>query len=186
MISAKKETDLPPTDAQKPLVLIGLMGAGKSTIGKYLAKALARDFFDVDAEIEKIAGKSIADIFAQEGEAGFRLREKTVMQALMQKPSSIIATGGGAWMQPEIQNLIRTSGISIWLNASLETLLAHVKKDGDTRPLLTQKNQRDILQKLIDQRYVEYAKADITINTDAKTAQAITKNLQQALIDFAK
>jgi shikimate kinase len=148
----------------KPIVLIGLMGAGKTTIGRRLAKQLNQDFVDSDAEIEEAAACSISDIFVIHGEGIFRDLEKRVIKRLLEQPNTVIATGGGAWMQPEIREMIKQKALSIWLKADLETILERVEKR-DHRPLLQTGDKRTTLQGLIDQRYPTYAEADLIVQS---------------------
>ncbi len=145
-----------------PLVLIGLMGAGKTSIGKRLASALELPFSDADHEIEKAAGKTINEIFEEDGEAFFRDGERRVIARLLGGDAKILATGGGAFMNEQTRQHIAESAISIWLKADLETLLARVSRR-DTRPLLRTSDPCSVMTKLMDERYPIYAKADITI-----------------------
>lgn len=146
----------------RSLVLIGLMGAGKSSIGKRLANALSVPFTDADTEIEKAAGKSINEIFEEDGEACFRDGEFRVISRLLRDPEQVLATGGGAFMRAETRELIANAGISIWLKADLDLLMSRVSRR-DTRPLLRRENPAGIMAKLIEERYPVYAQADITI-----------------------
>ncbi len=148
----------------KPIVLIGLMGAGKTTIGRRLAKQMNQDFVDSDAEIEEAAACSISDIFMIHGEGIFRDLEKRVIKRLLDQPNTVIATGGGAWMQPEIREMIKQKALSIWLKADLETILERVEKR-DHRPLLQTGDKRTTLQDLIDKRYPTYAEADLIVQS---------------------
>jgi shikimate kinase len=145
-----------------PLVLIGLMGAGKSSIGKRLAAALDLPFADADAEIEKAAGKTINEIFEENGEAYFRDGERRVIARLLKEGGKVLATGGGAFMNEETRARIAEAGISVWLKADLDLLMSRVARR-DNRPLLRAENPRAVMEKLIADRYPVYAQADITV-----------------------
>ena len=163
-----------------PIVLVGLMGAGKSTIGRRLANALRVDFVDSDNEIIEAAGCSISDIFEIYGEENFRDLEKRVMLRLLNNHSSIIATGGGAFMQPEIRDAIANKAVSVWLKADLPVLLERVSRR-DNRPLLKNGDKSDILQRLIDERYPIYAQADVTIDSNFGTHETMVNLIIEAL-----
>lgn len=165
------------TDAElklaKPLVLVGMMGAGKTVIGKRLAAKLMVPFTDVDLEIEKAAGCSIADFFQNYGEDAFRDGERRVIKRLLNGPVGILATGGGAFMDAGTRKEISQSGISVWLKADLETLWRRVSRR-DTRPLLKTSNPKVTLEGLVNQRYPVYAEADITvISTDSPPEEMV-------------
>lgn len=154
----------PISGLQQPIVLIGLMGAGKTTIGRRLAQRIGLEFVDSDVEIEEAAACSIADIFVIHGEPIFRDLEARVIRRLLEAPGHVIATGGGAWMQPAIREMIAQNALSIWLKADLDTLVERVERRNH-RPLLEQGDKRDILQGLMDQRYPVYATADLTVES---------------------
>jgi shikimate kinase len=148
----------------RSIVLVGLMGAGKSCIGKRLAARIAVPFIDADAEIEQAAGLTIAEIFARYGEPAFRDGERRVMARLLQGPPAVISAGGGAFMDAETRALIKARGLSIWLRADLDTLVARTK--GRThRPLLNSGDPRETLAELMRVRYPVYAEADVTVDT---------------------
>jgi shikimate kinase len=164
----------------RSVVLIGLMGAGKSCVGRRLAARLELSFADSDAEIEMAAGYSVAEIFTRFGEQAFREGERRVMARLLAAPTSIIATGGGAFMNSETRRLIAEQGLSIWLRADLELLLKRTC-GRDHRPLLKTGDPREILAKLIDQRYPIYAQADITVESRDQPAEATVDAVLAAL-----
>lgn len=155
---------------EKTLVLIGMMGAGKTAVGRRLAARLALPFIDADEEIEKAAGCSIEDIFALHGEAEFRSGERRVIKRLLEGSVCILATGGGAFMDAQIRDAVRANAISIWLTADLETLWTRVRRRGD-RPMLHTENPKETLRNLIEQRYPVYALADITVESDEGPAE---------------
>lgn len=146
----------------RPIVLIGMMGAGKTTVGRRLAARLGRHFVDSDEEVEKAAGMSIEDIFAAHGEADFRAGEVKVIARLLKESGIVLGTGGGAFMNAETRGLIKDAAVSVWIKADFELLFQRVSRRSN-RPLLKTANPRETLQKLIDARYPTYAEADITI-----------------------
>lgn len=148
----------------KSLVLVGLMGAGKSSVGKRLAHRLGLPFFDADVEIERAAGASIPDIFAEHGEEAFRDGERRVIARLLEQSPIVLATGGGAFMNEETRARIRNCAVSIWLKAELDVLVRRTARRGH-RPLLNAGDPRSVLEKLMAQRYPVYAEADLTICT---------------------
>lgn len=150
--------------AGRSIVLVGLMGCGKSSIGKRLAARLCMPFVDADEEIEAVAAKSISEIFADHGEEFFRDRERKVIARLLTQGPQVLATGGGAYMHPETRAAIRARSISIWLKADLAVLMRRVSKR-DTRPLLKTANPEATMKKLMDARYPVYAEADITVES---------------------
>jgi shikimate kinase len=141
------------------------MGAGKSAVGRRLASRIGLKFIDADQEIEKAAGCSIADIFEFHGEPAFRAGERRVVARLLNEPPHVLATGGGAFMDPETRERIRERGVSVWLRADLELLLARVSRRND-RPLLKDGDKREILTKLIAERHPVYAEADIVVDSE--------------------
>jgi shikimate kinase len=148
----------------KPIVLVGLMGSGKSTVGYRLAKRLDLPFLDTDTEIERTIGCSISDIFAGAGEEYFRKLEQRTISELLTHDPHILATGGGAFIQPETRALIKKKSVSVWLRADLDVLLERVSRR-KTRPLLETGDKREILQKLIQERYPVYAEADVVVDS---------------------
>ncbi|WP_244606608.1 shikimate kinase [Arsenicitalea aurantiaca] len=148
--------------AGRPIVLVGMMGAGKTTVGRKLASRLGLAFVDSDDAIEAAAGMKIEDIFATRGEAEFRAGETRVISRLLREPDTLIATGGGAFINPETRELIKAGGISVWIKADFELLFSRVSRRSN-RPLLKTADPRATLKALIDQRYPIYAEADVTI-----------------------
>lgn len=159
------ELPAPRQKQDRTIVLVGLMGAGKTTVGRRLAKRLGLDFVDADEAIEEAAGMSVADYFDHYGEPAFREGERKVIRRLLiDQKRCVLATGGGAFMDPETRAVIRDQGLSVWLRADLDLLVKRTSKR-NTRPLLRQGNPREILKKLMDDRYPVYAEADLTIDT---------------------
>lgn len=148
----------------RTIVLVGLMGAGKSCIGRRLASRLGVPFVDADAEIEQAAGCTIAEIFEKYGEPYFRDGERRVMTRLLHGAPAVLAAGGGAFMDPDTRAVIRERAISVWLKADLETLSQRTRGRSH-RPLLNGSDPREVLSRLIEVRYPVYAEADITVET---------------------
>jgi shikimate kinase len=150
--------------AGRPIVLVGMMGSGKTTVGRRLAARLGVGFVDSDAEIETAAAMTIPEIFASRGEDEFRAGEARVIGRLLREHSGVIATGGGAFMNARTRAAIKEGGISVWLSADFDILFARVSKRAN-RPLLQTADPRGTLKKLIEERYPVYALSDITITS---------------------
>ncbi|MCF3972206.1 shikimate kinase [Paracoccus salsus] len=155
---------------RRHIVLIGMMGAGKTAIGTEIARRLQVPFTDSDAEIETAAAMSISEIFARDGEAFFRERETQVLARILDGPPGVVSTGGGAWMRAENRALIRGRALSVWLNCDLETLWHRVRQRS-TRPLLKTPDPKATLATLIAQRYPLYAEAELTF--DARPGDSV-------------
>lgn len=164
------------------LVLVGLMGAGKTTIGRRLASMLSLPFVDSDQEIAEAAGCSISDIFEIYGEAAFRDLETKVMLRLLDGPPSVIATGGGAYVSPAIREAVRKKGLAIWLKAELDVLLERVGRR-DTRPLLKTGDRKTILTRLMEERYPIYAEAPVIIDSNAGSHEGVVGDIIEALLE---
>lgn len=177
---AKKNRQARSSALDKSIVLVGLMGAGKSSIGRLLGRRLGLEFVDADTEIETAAGSSIDEIFEEHGETSFRSGERRVIARLLAGPVRVIATGGGAFMDEATQMAIKESATSIWLKADLETLLKRVTRRGG-RPLLKDQNPRMVLQKLIARRGPVYSKADITVETSDNPPADVAERVIKAL-----
>ena len=147
---------------KRNLVLIGLMGAGKSAIGRLTAQALAIPFIDSDHEIERVSRMSITDLFAAYGEAEFRALETRVIKRLLRSGPRVVSTGGGAYINENTRKHIKRGGLTVWLKADLDVLWERVNKR-DTRPLLKTENPRQTLENLMNARYPIYAEADLTV-----------------------
>jgi shikimate kinase len=165
---------------RRSIVLIGMMGAGKSSVGRRLAQALELPFVDADTEIESAAGMTIPDIFATHGEAYFRAGEARVLARLLEDGPQVLATGGGAWMNPETRERIGKAGLSIWLKAEVEVLLRRVRKRGG-RPLLASSNPEATLRALVEERYPVYALADLTVISSDAPHEHVVADLLDAL-----
>jgi len=164
----------------RPIVLVGLMGAGKSAIGRKLATALSLPFADSDTEIEKAADMPVADIFEQYGEPEFRRLEASVIKRLLAEGAMVLATGGGAYMDADTRASIKQGGVSLWLSANLDLLMARVLRKS-TRPLLKNPDPRAVMQQLIDDRYTVYATADVTVISEDVSKDAMVENVMNAL-----
>jgi shikimate kinase len=148
----------------RTVVLVGLMGAGKTKIGRRLAMRLGLPFFDSDQEIEAAAGETVEEIFANRGERVFRDGERRVIARLLAKPVHVLATGGGAFMDPATRAAIARRGVSLWLRADLDVLVQRVSRRVD-RPLLKEGDSRAILAELIERRHPVYGEADIAVDS---------------------
>ncbi len=164
----------------KSIVLVGLMGAGKTSIGRLLGRRLGLEFVDADAEIEAAAGASIEEIFKVHGEAAFRSGERRVIARLLAGPVRVIATGGGAFIDQATRTAIKKSATSVWLKADLETLLKRVSRRGG-RPLLKDKDPRRVLQQLVAERGPVYGKADIIVETSENPPADVADRVIKAL-----
>jgi shikimate kinase len=160
---APQETALLAALGRRSVVLVGMMGAGKSSIGRRLAQRLGVGFVDADAEIEAAAGMTIAEIFATYGEPYFRSGEQRVIARLLESGSQVLATGGGAFMNAETRTAIRQKGVSVWLKAEFDVLMRRVKRRATAdRPML-QGDPAQRIRHLMDERYPLYAEADVTV-----------------------
>lgn len=194
---APSRPDLQSPETQEPdpraalrrrtIVLVGLMGVGKSSVGRRLATALDLPFRDADNEVEAAAGRSIPEIFAEMGEPAFRDGERRVIARLLDEPPHVLATGGGAFVNAETRALIKSKAVAVWLKADLELLARRVsRKDG--RPLLKGRDPMDVLREHAQLRYPAYGEAHLTVETgdtahgvavDA-VIQALKGHLQQS------
>lgn len=164
----------------RPLVLVGLMGVGKSTIGRRLANALDRSFVDADEEIERAADRTVSEIFEAHGEAYFRDGERRVIARLMEEGHGVIATGGGAFVDEETRELVLEKGLAIWLDCDLDTLVERTSRR-NTRPLLKTGDPREILYNLKETRGPAYAQAQIHVVTDDGPHDATVERILQEL-----
>ena len=164
----------------RSIVFIGLMGAGKTAIGRGTAHELGLPFSDSDHEIEYVSRMTIPDLFEEYGEPEFRSLERRVISRLLKDGPGVVSTGGGAFMNESTRRAIRKKGISIWLKADIETLMARVLRK-QNRPLLKNDNPRAIMEELMEQRYPVYGRADITIATRDERKEVITGEVLSAL-----
>ncbi|HWM47804.1 MAG TPA: shikimate kinase [Xanthobacteraceae bacterium] len=166
----------------RPVVLVGMMGAGKSSIGRRLASTLDVPFIDADTEIEKAAGMPIPEIFESQGEAYFRAGEARVIARLLEGGPSVLATGGGAFMNEQTRALVRARAVSVWLKAEFDVLLRRVRRRVD-RPLLKTSDPAATLARLIEERYPVYAQADLTVMSRDVPHDTIVAEIIGALTD---
>jgi shikimate kinase len=169
-----------PGPVDRTIVMVGLMGAGKTSIGRRLAQRLGLTFIDADHEIETAAGCTIEEIFERYGEAAFRDGERKIIQRLLERPPHVLATGGGAFIDPDTRARIKAAGISVWLKADLDVLVRRVSRRNN-RPLLKRGEPRDVLARLMEQRYPIYAEADICIDTLDAPAESTVDRVIEAI-----
>jgi shikimate kinase / 3-dehydroquinate synthase len=182
--SALREAVPPPEAlAGRSIVLVGLMGAGKTSIGRRLAARLGLPFRDADAEIELAAGCTIPELFSRYGEGDFRAGERRVIRRLLSGDPLVLAFGGGAFMDPDTRAAVREESVSVWLRCPLQTLLRRVA-GRDNRPLLADGDPAEVLQRLIDVRYPVYAEADVIVDCMDESPDATTSRVMNALLDW--
>jgi len=169
---------------RRSVVLVGMMGVGKSSIGRRLASRLGIPFVDADAEIEKAAGMSISDIFARDGEAYFRSGEARVIARLLDSGPQVLATGGGAFMNEATRAAIKTKGVSIWLSAEFDVLMRRIAKRKNERPMLQTDDPEETLRQLIAVRDPVYALADLTVQSREVPHDSIVAEIAAALAGF--
>ena len=173
--------------ADRPIALVGLMGVGKTTVGRRLARALDRGFVDSDEEIERASGRTVAGYFRDHGEAAFRDGERRVIARLLEDADQVIATGGGAFIHPSTHALLKERALVVWLRGDFETIMRRVSKK-DTRPLLKVDDPRAKMRELMEVRTPIYAQAHITVDvsrgpharTVAKVRRAVDRHLRKA------
>lgn len=165
----------------RTIVLVGPMGVGKTTVGRRLARRLSLPFRDADREIERSAGRSVSDIFADFGESAFREGERKVIARLLEEEGAmVLALGGGAFIDPETREAVARKAISVWLRADLDTLMDRVSRR-ETRPLLKASDPRAVMARLLDERSPVYGRADIAIDTARGSHEATVNILIEAL-----
>jgi shikimate kinase len=169
-----------PGRLQRTIALVGLMGVGKSTVGRKLAESLGAPFVDSDEEIEKAAGLSVQEIFERHGEPEFRRGERRVIERLLNGPPIVLATGGGAYIDPTTRALMKEKATTVWLRAELDLIWKRVNRR-DTRPLLKRENPKQVLADLNAARSPIYAEADVVVDSGdqpaAEAARAICEKL---------
>lgn len=166
---------------ERSIVLVGMMGAGKSSIGRRLAEQLSLPFVDADAEIESAAGKTISEIFEEHGEAYFREGERRVIARLLGRGRQVLSTGGGAFISEETRAVIATKGLSIWLKAELDVLMQRVRKRSN-RPLLKSADPEEVMRQLMAERYPVYALADLTVQSREVPHEIIIAEILRGLV----
>jgi shikimate kinase len=183
--TAQPVTALTAALGRRSVVLVGMMGAGKSSIGRRLATRIGVPFVDADTEIEKAAGMSIEEIFANHGEPYFRAGEARVIARLLEGGSQVLATGGGAFMNAETRAGIREKGVSVWLRATIDVLNRRIKRRGD-RPLLKTTDPSETLRRLIEERYPIYAEADLTVESRDVPHDTIVEEIVAGLRNYVR
>ena len=169
----------------RSIVLVGLMGSGKSAIGRRLAARIGMAFVDADSEIEDAAGLSVNDIFEVHGEQAFRDGERRVIARLLDEPVHVLAIGGGAFTDPETRALISQKALSVWLRVDIELLLRRVLRR-NTRPLLKTGDPREILEKLMEERYSAYAQANVIVDSADAAPEVTVGKTYEALEAYIK
>ena len=169
----------------RSLYLVGMMGSGKTSTGRPLAEQLGYGFVDADAVIEQAAGCSIAEIFENDGETGFRTLERQVLSAISQRHSLVVATGGGVVTQQENWGVLH-SGVVIWLDVMREQLLKRLRADSNHRPLLTQPDPEAAVDALLEARRPLYAEADLTVVIEEETPEQVAAGILQLLPQLLK
>lgn len=177
---AQNETDLLAGLGSRSIVFVGLMGAGKTAIGRRVAAVLGLPFKDSDHEIESVSRMTIPDLFEKYGEPEFRALEQRVIHRLLEHGPQVLSTGGGAFMNPQTREAVAELGLSIWLKADVDTLFDRVSKK-QNRPLLKTADPRAVLAKLMDERYPTYALADMTVPTRDERKEVIVAEVLEAL-----
>ncbi len=167
----------------RPIVLVGLMGAGKSCVGRRLAARMGQAFLDADSEFEAAADCTISDYFARHGEAAFRDGERRVISRLLDGPQCVLATGGGAFCDPATRARIKAAAVSLWLRADLDLLVKRTA-GRDHRPLLKQGDPREVLERLMATRHPFYAEADVAVDTTDEPPDNTVDQAINALADF--
>ena len=172
-----------PLKVPRTIVLIGLMGAGKSCIGRRLATLLGLKFVDADTEVERAAGCTIEEIFQRHGEAAFRDGERRVIERLLGRAVQVLATGGGSFMNPQTRAAIQDQAISVWLRADLDLLLKRTGRRNN-RPLLKRGDPRAILEGLMAERYPVYSEADIVVDSVDGPPEITVERVRAAVEDY--
>lgn len=176
------DTASAPVILDRPIALVGLMGAGKTTVGRRLARVLGLGFVDADEEIETSAGRSVSDIFSDFGESAFRDGERKVIARLLEGPPRVIALGGGAFANDATRALVREKAITVWIKADLDTLMERVSRR-DTRPLLKTDDPRSVMAGLMEKREAAYREAAIHVDGADGPHSTTVDNILAALKD---
>lgn len=183
--SYRRETPIISFMPPKTIALVGLMGCGKTSIGRRLAKKLELPFADSDQEVELSAGCSMKEIYSVYGEEAFRSGERRVIARLLNQPAQILATGGSSILDEETQALLKEKSITVWLDADLETLVTRVSRRND-RPLIKDGNQREVLEELIRTCYPVYETSDIHVKTYDEATNTTVDRVIEAISEFVR
>ena len=179
-IRAEPQQPAGPALADRPIALVGLMGVGKTTVGRRLARALDLPFVDSDEEIERASGRTVAGYFRDHGEAAFRDGERRVIERLLGGPRRVIATGGGAFIHPPTHELLKSRALVVWLRGDFETIMRRVSKK-DTRPLLKVADPRARMRELMEARTPIYSQAHITVDVSRGPHARTVARVRRAL-----
>ena len=185
MSDSRNSPSLSDLPTRKTIVLVGMMGVGKTTIGRRLAQLMGLPFHDADEEIERASGMSVSDYFAQYGEQEFRKGERRVIRRLLGGEQHVLATGGGAFTDSKTRNLIAEVAVSVWLDADLDVVLERVSKR-DTRPLLKTDNPKAVLEQLMADRRAFYEQADVHVLSERNPHKQTANKILDALRDFSQ
>lgn len=185
MVPPRRAEDLVRGLQQRSIVLVGLMGCGKSSVGRRLASRLDLPFADADDEIERAANRSIKEIFADHGEAYFRAGERRVIARMLGDGPQVLATGGGAFINPDTRAAIKAAGVSVWLKGDLPLLMRRVLKRVN-RPLLEAKDPEAVMRDLMAKRYPVYAEADVTVTSREVPHDVMVDEVVAALLASGK
>ncbi|MBO6756757.1 MAG: shikimate kinase [Roseibium sp.] len=177
------ETAIVRALGRRSIVLVGIMGCGKSTVGRRLAQRLHLDFVDADTEIERAANMTVAEIFAEHGEPYFRSGEERVIARLLKSGPQVLATGGGAFMSEATRKAIASRGLSLWLQADLETVMSRVRRKSN-RPLLQTADPEGTMRALMDKRHPIYALADMTVQSRDVPHDTVVEDILDTLLHF--
>ncbi|MGX6648575.1 shikimate kinase [Maricaulaceae bacterium MS644] len=178
-------TNIPFRAPERPIALVGLMGVGKTTIGRRIASRLKRPFVDADEAVAEAAGRSVPDIFSDFGEAAFRDGERRVISRLVEeKRPMVLALGGGAFVDPETRALLKKKAVTVWLKADLDTLMERVSRKPGQRPLLDDPDPRAVMARLMASREPAYAEADIAVDSETGSHDATVEKVLSALADL--
>jgi len=172
-----------PDITRRTIALVGLMGVGKTSVGRRLATALKMPFVDADAEIEAAAGRSVSDIFAEMGEVEFRAGEHRVIKRIVEGLPTVLATGGGAFIHDGTRELLKAHTVTVWLQAELDVLAERATRR-DTRPLLRGKDPKAVLSRLAEVRYPIYALADVHVMTGEGAHREAVRTVMGAIQDY--
>lgn len=172
--------DAAPAGLKRTIALVGMMGCGKTTVGRKLAESLGAPFIDSDEEIEKAAGLSVQEIFDRHGETEFRRGERRVIERILKGPPVVLATGGGAYMDAETRAALKEHATTVWLRADLDVMWRRVSRKG-TRPLLKRDNPKQVLADLFEQRAPTYALADVVVESNDGPAADAAASVLKAL-----
>jgi shikimate kinase len=167
---------------KRSIVFVGLMGAGKTAIGRKVAATLGLPFLDSDQEIEAVSRMTVPELFERYGEPEFRSLEQRVIARVLEQGPQVLSTGGGAFMNPHTRDLIAAQGVSVWLKADIDVLMDRVAKK-QNRPLLKAPDPRGVMQKLMAERHPVYAMADVTVATRDERKEVISMEVIDGLLD---